>query len=78
MYMQCQKLLKDPIQKGKEVLEKIKQKETGSFCIYHYNSGLHGVIVVCNTNCNSNDYRILSNSNSNRLQYDVIELRPAL
>ena len=24
-----------------------------------------GVIVICNSNCNSNDYRILSNSNSN-------------
>ena len=24
-----------------------------------------GVIVICNSNCNSNDYRILSNSNCN-------------
>ena len=31
-----------------------------------------------NSNCNSNDYRILSNSNSNRLQYDVIEPRPVM
>lgn len=35
MYRQCQKLLEDPIQKGKEVLERIKQKETGSFILSH-------------------------------------------